>query len=588
MPSGFHKPGAGHPRRDDDRDERPARDERAFRDERPPSDERPRDERPREFGRRDDRPAPNRWSRDNTRDRDSRGFDSRGFDRDDRRDVRGGFDGRRQDDRRRDDRRQDDRRDEGYQGRSYGENVGRGYGKARQPQDGGFRQNDRDERGGFDRDRDDRGNYNDDRRPGGFRDRDDRGGFDDRRGGFDDDRRDGDYRGRDDRGGFRGRDDRGGFDDRRGGYRDDRRDDRRDGGFRGRDDRGGFDDRRGGYRDDRRDGGYQNPRDGYRYGDREQGGESRSQEWKRISRDDRNPRRDFGQRDFTPRDRGPRDRPSDNARPEKRRFKPPTPPNLDQSNLDEPIRLNKYVARSTRYSRKESDDLIKRGRVTVNGEVVGPGTMVQPGDVVLFDEKPIKRRDHLVYILINKPRGIEPTMVTPTPPAQGEQPDTVTEDGNNAWEDDDNQHKPGTLSGVLKFEGTEQLEVVHPLSAEMMGLQLVSNDPELGKHFAVHLPKESYTLDLTAPVEPESLAQLPLVEGNHAGILLAELVNDEGTKLSIVIRGAFPAEVLAEAGIQYERVDRLHFAGLTKKDLPRGHWRFLGDREITWVTMFQQ
>ena len=306
-----------------------------------------------------------------------------------------------------------------------------------------------------------------------------------------------------------------------------------------------------------------------------------------MGRDDRPPRLDAPSRN----------RPTDGnygQKPDKRRFKPPTPPNLDGDALQEPIRLNKFVARSTRYSRKESDELVKRGRVTVNGEPTTPGTMVEPGDIVLLDDKPISRRDHLVYILINKPRGVRPEMHAP---AEGEAVAKTTDDTtdsatqleeDNVWEEDDAKAKHDTLTGVLKFKGTEQLDVVHALAAEMMGLQLVSNDPALAEHFAKHPPKATYTLELTEPLDPTRLEAFTLVEGNQEGILAAELVNEDNTKLSLVTRGGFPEEVLAKAEIKYERVDRLHFAGLTKKDLPRGHWRFLGEREVTWVTMFQQ
>lgn len=317
-----------------------------------------------------------------------------------------------------------------------------------------------------------------------------------------------------------------------------------------------------------------------------------------MSRDDRGGRSSFDDHRGRSNASDPpsRNRPTDGnygQKPQKRRFKPPTPPNLDPSQLQEEIRLNKYVARSTRYSRKESDELVKRGRVTVNGEPTSPGMMVQPGDVVLLDEKPISRRDHLVYILINKPRGVRAEMdAKPTPGADDTAPDGAAlpeqVEEANVWEEDDDAAKHGTLTGVLKFDGTEQLQVVHALAPEMMGLQLVSNDPALAKHFAEHPPKATYTLEFAEPLDPERLGVFEFVEGNQEGILAAELVNEDNTKLSLVTRGGFPAEVLAQAGITYERVDRLHFAGLTKKDLPRGHWRFLGEREITWVTMFQQ
>ena len=551
------------------------------------------------------RPSGGQSNWDQSRQKHSGGYDDRrgggGYD-----DRRGGYNN---------DRRgggYDDRRGGGYDDRRGGGYNDRRGGGGYDDRRGGGGYDDRRGGGGYD---DRRGGYNNDRRGGGYDDRrgggyDDRrgGGYDDRRvgGGYDDRRGGGGYDDRRGGGGYDdgrgggyndrrggGYDDRrggGGYDDRRGGAYDDRRgggyDDRRGGG--GYDDRrgGGYDDRRGGYNNDRRGGGGYSGRPygegvgrGYgrdkRTSNNSGGGraESRSQEWKRL--------RQEGDKSFN----------RAAQQDEKRRFKPPTPPNLDPSTLQEPIRLNKYVARSTRHSRKEADELCKRGRVTVNGEVVGPGTMVQPGDVVLFDEKPLTRRDHLVYILINKPRGIASTLEPSTEDSGATDAATATDasDNDSVWEESDDETRQGNLSQLLKFKGTEQLTAVHPLAPDMLGLQLVSNDPNLADHFVKHPPKETFTLSLAEPTTPEALTKLPIEEtGNKPGIVLAEMVAGDATKVSIVVRGSYPEEVLAKAGLQVERADRLHFAGLTKKDLPRGHWRFLGEREITWVTMFQQ
>jgi len=584
MAFGFHKPGDRPSRDRDDRDERrEERPERAASEERPAREERPeRDERP---AQRDERPI-NPSSGEgrsigrgygSRRNGDEEAPRSRGGNpyptpretRDDSRDERRSFGNR-------DDRGVDRGGDRGGDRRD-----SRGYGGEHREERRSF--GNRGDRGGYDerrdRYRDDRGDDRG-REGGGFGRRDDRQGGYNRRDAREAGRWDGPPReehrsfdSRDDRGGFRGRDDRGGYNDRRGDRRDDRgrgrwdgpprderrsydrRDDRGYGGDR-RDDRGGYgrrDDRRSyDRRDDRRGGGGFSRGGGYRdSGDRRDGPPSRSQEWRRMGRND-----------------GPRQAP---APKEKRRFKPPTPPNLDPSKLNEPIRLNKFVARSTQYSRRESDELVKRGRVTVNGEIVNPGTMVQPGDVVLLDEKPLNRKDHLVYILINKPKGVKPSLES-TPIADDEQPGA-----------------PQTLADVLRFAGSDQLSAVAAIEEEMLGLQLVSNDPNIAAHFEKQVPKETYTITLSEPGQAEMILKLDPEDGEHKeGILIAEFADDEFTRLSIVVRGGFPAEALKNAGIKYEKVDRLHFAGLTKKDLPRGHWRFLNEKEVTWVTMFQQ
>ncbi|MFK8058240.1 MAG: S4 domain-containing protein [Saprospiraceae bacterium] len=597
MAFGFHKPGDKPSRDRDDRDAgREERPERAEREERPARSE-PREERSappanqsseasteersigrgygsrREGGEEAPRraggnpyPSP-RESRDEPREerrsfgnRDDRGGDRRDDRRfgGDRRDDRGSFN--------RDERPQ--RRDDGggyIERRSFGNRDDRGG--DRRDDRGGFGNRD-DRQGGFDR-RDDRGgDRRDERReerPQGRWDgppREERGSFGNR------DDRGGDRR--DDRGGFDRRDDRGGFNrderpqrrDYNGGY-DDRRDNR--GGFDRRDDRGFGGDRR----DDRRNYDRRDDRGSYdRRDERGGGGFSRGGSYRQTPRRDGPPSRSREWRDISDRNDAPRQAPDQK---EKRRFKPPTPPNLDASKLEEPIRLNKFVARSTQYSRRESDDLVKRGRVTVNGEVVSPGMMVQPGDVVLLDEKPLNRKDHLVYILINKPKAVKPTL-------------DITEIA-----DDEQPGAPQTLADVLRFAGSDQLSAIAPIGEDILGLQLVSNDPNIAAHFEKQVPKETYTLVLSEPGQAEMILKLSPEDGDdNEGILLAEFADDEFSRLSIVVRGGFPAEALKAAGIEYERADRLHFAGLTKKDLPRGHWRFLNEREVTWVTMFQQ
>ena len=256
--------------------------------------------------------------------------------------------------------------------------------------------------------------------------------------------------------------------------------------------------------------------------------------------------------------------------------RPPAPPNLDTSSLDEPIRLNKYVARSTQYTRREADDLVKRGRVTVNGEIVGPGTMIGPGDVVLLDDKPISRRDHLVYILINKPAHVLAEV------------NAAASDGSTS---ESEESEVRNLSDLLRFAGSEQLMPVLALEPDMLGLQLISNDDKLLGHFNKHLPKEVYHLSLAEAGDedlPEQLLEKMPAVGNGPGLSDAEFLDDDLQKLSITLRGPFPAEALKEMGLEISKVDRLQLAGLTKKNLPRGHWRFLSEREVTWVTMFQQ
>ncbi len=528
MAKGFHKPSDDD--RDAPRDDQPRRDDQPQREERPPRRD---DERGDE---RDDRPRPNprigrgygnrhneqSQPRDShpPRDRDERWNDRRDFDRPPPRNNYS-------EERRFDERPRDDRgpRDERYD-----------RGAARDRFD--------------DRRRD---NYNDrprydDRRRGGY---DDRGRFDDRRPPYNDRREPRDWR-RDDYDGPRRdyRDERPRYDDWRG---DDRRryDDRRD----YRDDRPRYDDRR---RDNFR-------RDDYRRDDRWRGNDRRPSQGRNDyrrndssrSRSDDKPSRSREWRDQA-KQQNPR------QEKDKRRFKPPAPPNLDPSKLNEPIRLNKFLARSTSYSRRDSDELIKRGRVTVNGEVMAPGFMVNPGDVVLLDEKPVNRRDHLVYILLNKPKDVALSTV----PTEGE---------------------AGSLGDLLKFDGVEQLKAVHPLEQEMLGLQLLSNDDAIAKHFVEHPPKETYTVLLEEPGSEELLLELAPEDTKAKGkILVAEYADEEHLRLTLVTRGGYPAEEVAAAGLSPSRIDRLHFAGLTKKDLPRGHWRFLNDREVTWVTKFQQ
>lgn len=243
----------------------------------------------------------------------------------------------------------------------------------------------------------------------------------------------------------------------------------------------------------------------------------------------------------------------------------------EASERDNRIRLNKYIANSGLCNRREADEFIKSGMVEVNGKTITEmGFKVNPGDVVkyagerLSPEKP-------VYVLLNKPKDFVTTMKDP----KGR----------------------STVMQLIKGAGNARIYPVGRLDRMTTGLLMFTNDGELAKKLThpKHNVKKLYHVQLDKNVKAEDLKQL--VEGVELedGVMAADVVSyvgdgKEKREVGIEIHSGKNRVVrrLFEAlGYKVLKLDRVVFAGLTKKDLPRGRWRTLTEQEINNLKMLK-
>ena len=232
-----------------------------------------------------------------------------------------------------------------------------------------------------------------------------------------------------------------------------------------------------------------------------------------------------------------------------------------------PIRLNKYIANAGICSRREADTLIEAGAVKVNGVVVTElGTKVMPTDEVRYEDK-ILQREKPVYILLNKPKDY----ITTT--------------------DDEFDRK----NVMMLIEGAcpQRVYPIGRLDRNTTGLLLFTNDGELAKKL-MH-PKygvrKIYHVELDRKVELSDFEKI--VEGvelSDGKIIPDEVayVGDSNKEIGITIhsgKNRVVRRIFEQLGYTIEKLDRVSYAGLTKKDVPRGHWRFLKQEEINILKM---
>jgi len=238
---------------------------------------------------------------------------------------------------------------------------------------------------------------------------------------------------------------------------------------------------------------------------------------------------------------------------------------------DDLIRLNKFIANSGVCSRREADLLIAGGSVTVNGKIVTElGTKVNPGDVVLYNGEKLKA-EKKVYVLLNKPKDFITTSTDP----QGRK----------------------TVMDLVKNAGNQRLHAVGRLDRNTTGLLLLTNDGELTKKLThpKHGVRKLYHVVLDKPLTRNDMEKLRLgVELDGEKIVPDELEytgrDENRTNIGIEIHSGQNRVVrrIFEA-LDYKvlKLDRVTFAGLTKKDLARGQWRFLTEKEISFLMMIK-
>lgn len=235
---------------------------------------------------------------------------------------------------------------------------------------------------------------------------------------------------------------------------------------------------------------------------------------------------------------------------------------------EDAIRLNKYLSNAGVCSRREADVLIQTGIVTVNGEVITElGYKIKPDDVVQYDGETINAEKKR-YVLLNKPKGYITTM------------------------DDPRGRK--TVMSLVKKACRERIYPVGRLDRETTGLLLFSNDGDMAKKLTHprYQARKIYHVETDKAIKKEDLEKLlsgVILEDGKTQCDKANYV-DGGTDREVGVelhsgKNRIVRRLFEALGFKVVRLDRVQFAGLTKKDLPRGMYRHLTEQEVAFLKM---
>ncbi|MGI4760080.1 MAG: pseudouridine synthase [Janthinobacterium lividum] len=235
---------------------------------------------------------------------------------------------------------------------------------------------------------------------------------------------------------------------------------------------------------------------------------------------------------------------------------------------NEELRLNRYIANAGICSRREADSLIASGEIRVNGEVITEmGYKVQPTDTVQYGKTNLNR-EKVVYVLLNKPKDF----LTTTDDPEGRK----------------------TVMSLVATASKERIFPVGRLDRNTTGLLLFTNDGEVAQKLShpSHKNKKIYQAELDKPLTAEHLAQiaagLELEDGKAEVDDVAVVAGNPhfvGIELHVG-RNRIVRRIFEHLGYDVVALDRVQYAGLTKKDLPRGKWRFLSEQEVIRLKYF--
>ena len=231
------------------------------------------------------------------------------------------------------------------------------------------------------------------------------------------------------------------------------------------------------------------------------------------------------------------------------------------------MRINKYIAHAGVASRRKAEELIKQGLVTVNGQVVRElATTIKSGDKVEVEGQPIYNEEK-VYYLLNKPRGVISSVT------------------------DDKGRK--TVVDLLP-NVKERIYPVGRLDRNTTGVLLLTNDGDLASKLThpKFLKKKVYHVFLDKPVAQEDLQKIAegieLEDGEIHADEVAYANEDDKKQVGIEIhsgKNRIVRRIFEHLGYRVIKLDRVQFAGLTKKNLRRGDWRFLTEKEVDMLRM---
>jgi len=235
---------------------------------------------------------------------------------------------------------------------------------------------------------------------------------------------------------------------------------------------------------------------------------------------------------------------------------------------NEPIRLNKFLSNAGVCSRREADEFIQAGVVKVNGEVVTElGTKITRQDSVMFHEQPVQIESK-VYIVLNKPKNCVTTS-------------------------DDPQERL-TVMDLVKNACSERIYPVGRLDRNTTGVLLLTNDGDLASKLThpSFKKKKIYHVWLDKNVAIEDMEKiangLELEDGEIHADAISYASEHDKSQVGIEIhsgRNRIVRRIFESLGYHVMRLDRVYFAGLTKKNLGRGKWRYLNEREVNALRM---
>lgn len=237
-----------------------------------------------------------------------------------------------------------------------------------------------------------------------------------------------------------------------------------------------------------------------------------------------------------------------------------------------PFPLNKFLAHGGVCARRKAVTYIQEGKVTVNGKVVlSPGFKVTTEDTVCMEGKKVVLQETPVYLLLNKPKGYL----------------TTTDDPKDRR----------TVMELVDRATRERIYPVGRLDRNTSGLLLFTNDGELAQQLAhpSHLVKKIYHVVLEQPLTRHDLDRIAAGLTLEDGLVQVDAVAyedpEDKTQIGIEIhngRNRIVRRIFAHLGYEVRSLDRVLYAGLTKKNLPRGKWRHLTPREVLWLKHFKK
>ncbi len=234
------------------------------------------------------------------------------------------------------------------------------------------------------------------------------------------------------------------------------------------------------------------------------------------------------------------------------------------------MRLNKYVAHCGICSRRQAAEYIKEGLVAVNGKIIlQPGYQIKKGDKVTYQGKPIQPEEKLIYLLMNKPRNV----ITTVKDERGRR----------------------TVIDIIGDKVKERIFPVGRLDKDTTGLLLLTNDGHLADKL-MH-PRNNvtkfYEAELDRPFDKKDLEKMRkglVLEDGPINIDGADYVKGKPKNVVGVEihsgRNRIVRRMFEHLGYKVKRLDRVYLAGLTKKDLPRGYFRHLSEREVIMLKHF--